>query len=168
MRSVACAFLGLVLAAAGSAPAAAEAWLRVGVADGHVVFEMPVPFDHPEPETNSDGAVISIYAHATSDLALRFEVVDLAPQAEPDPSGNTERDPTQAFANAVPVSRSDHRLGPAEGDAVMLHAEDGARVRQERHYRVGNRLYRLVAVSTPEHEDDPLIHRFLNSVRLLP
>jgi hypothetical protein len=168
MRSVAVAFLGLILAGVGIEPAAAEAWLRVGVADGRFLLEMPVPFDHPEPEVDADGAVISAYVHAMPGLALRFEVVDLVPPAAPDLLGNTERDPAQAFASAVLVSRSDYRLGPVQEGAAVLQLEDGARVHQERLYRVGNRLYRLIAVSTPEREDDPLIHRFLNSVRLLP
>lgn len=170
MRSVAFTFLWLVLVGAGPQPASAQSWLLLGAADGRLVIEMPVPFDHPEPETDAEGSVISVYAHDTPGLALRFEVVDLAPSAPPtapDLSADTERDPAPAFANAVLVSRSDDRRGPVQ-DSALRQLDDDVLVHQERIYRVGNRLYRLVAVSVPEREDDPLIHRFLNSARVLP
>lgn len=168
MRSVACAFLGLILVGAGITSASAQAWLRVGGPDGRFRIDMPVPFDHPEPETRADGAVIVVYAHTAPDLALRFEVVDLAPPTMADLLGNAERDPTLALSGAVLVSRSDRQLGPVQEFAIVLHLEEGARVHQERLYWIGNRLYRAIAVSTPAREDDPLILRFLDSVRLLP
>ena len=167
MRAVALMLLGLALASAGVAPAAGQAWLRVGDAEGRFRLDIPVPFDHPDPETSPDGAITSIYAHATSDLTLRFEIIDLVRSAAPDAFGDVEHDPSRALAGAMLVSRSDHRLGSVEGLAYVLRLDDGALVHQERLYRVGDRLYRVLAVSTPEREDDPLIQRFLGSLRLL-
>jgi hypothetical protein len=167
MRSVALLLLGLALAGVSIAPAAGQAWLRVGDAEGHFRLDMPVPFDQPDPEISPDGVVTSVYAHAASDLTLRFEIIDLVRSVAPDAFGDAEHGPSRALAATILVSRSDHRLGAVEGRAYVLRFEDGALVHQERLYRVGNRLYRVLAISTPEREDDPLIHRFLESLRLL-
>ena len=166
MRSVALLLLGLALAGVSIAPAAGQAWLRVGDAEGHFRLDMPVPFDQPDPEISPDGVVTSVYAHAASDLTLRFEIIDLVRSIAPDAFGDAEHDLSRALAGTMLVSRSDH-LGAVEGRAYVLRFEDGALVHQERLYRVGNRLYRVLAISTPEREDDPLIHRFLESLRLL-
>lgn len=165
LRPVALALVGLVLTGASIAPAGAQAWLRVGDADGHFRLDMPVPFDSPDPETGPDGAVTSIFSHATPELTLRFEVIDLA-RAASNGHGDVEHDPSRALAGAVLMSRSDHWLGQVQGLGYVLRLEDGALVRQERLYRVGDSLYRALAVSTAEHEDDPRIRRFLESLRL--
>jgi hypothetical protein len=168
MRSVALMLLGLALAgAAGITPAAGQAWLRVGDAEGRFRLDMPVPFDQPDPQTSPDGVITSIYAYAASDLTLRFEIIDLVRSAAPNAFGDADHDPSRALVGATLVSRSDLRLGSVEGLAYVLRLEDGALVHQERLYQVDNRLYRVLAISTPEREDDPAVHRFLESLRLL-
>lgn len=118
----------------------AQAWLTVGSADGSFRIEMPVPFDLPISEHQPDGAITFACVHETPEVSLRFEVLD-APMIVSE----------QASAQGVRVSRID----------------DGARILQTRVHVVGHRTFRLVAISTPELEGDPMIHRFLSSVRLL-
>lgn len=139
MRWSGFALLGLILSCAGAAPAAAEAWLTVGGADGSFRIDMPVPFDLPFSEFQPDGVVTFACVHETPDLSLRFEVLN-APMIVSE----------QAAAQGVLVSR----------------IEDGPRILQTRVYVVGHRTFRLIAISTPELEGDPMIHRFLSSVRL--
>lgn len=133
--------LGCVLAGASAEPAAAQAWLMVGGADGSFRIEMPVPFDLPSPELRPDGGGVTFACvYQTPEVSLRFEVVD-APMTVAE----------QASGQGVFVSR----------------IEDGSLVLQTRIYVVGHRTFRLVAISTPELEGDAMIHRFLASVRLL-
>lgn len=141
MRWIALGLLGWSLAAPGVvAPAAAQAWLTVGGADGSFRIEMPVPFDLPSPVDHPDGTITFACVHETPELSLRFEVLD-APTAS---SGQTS-------VQGVRVSR----------------IEDGSRILQTRVHVVGQRTFRLLASSTREFEGDPMIHRFLASVRLL-
>jgi hypothetical protein len=141
MRSVACALLGLLVASTGVTPVSAQAWLTVGDADGRFRVDMPVPFDLPPSEIEPDGTFTFSYVHETPDLALRLEVIDGAPR------------PGEALqAHATRVSR----------------LSDGGRVLQMRVHVVDRRIYRLVAISTPELEGDAMILRFLDSIRLPP
>jgi hypothetical protein len=137
MRWTALALLGWGLAGAGAAPAVAQAWLTVGGADGSFRIEMPVPFDLPE--GHPDGAITFACVHETPEVSLRFEVLDAALAVSGQPT-----------AQGVLSSR----------------IKDGSRVLQTRVYVVGHRTFRLVAISTPELEDDAMIHRFLTSIRL--
>ena len=140
MRWSAWVLLGFVLAEAWATPAAAQAWLTVGGADGSFRIEMPVPFDMPVAETDLGAAVAFACVHETPEISLRFEVLD-APMAVSE----------QAPAHGVLVNR----------------VEDGSRILQTRVYVVGHRTFRLIAISTRELEGDPMIDRFLTSVRLL-
>lgn len=128
MRSVVFALLVLI---AGADAAQAQAWLTVADAEGRFRLEMPVPFDLPPSQVESDGTVTFAYVHETPELALRFEVVE-AMQAVP------------AFVSRV---------------------WDSERLMQMRSHVVGRRTYRMVAIFTPELEGDPMILRFMQSVR---
>jgi hypothetical protein len=138
MRSVVFALLGLIV---GADPAWAQAWLTVADAEGRFRLEMPVPFDLPPSQVEPDGTVTFSYVYETPELALRFEVVEEAI----DHGGD-------APALATLVSR----------------VQDGERVMQMRSHVVGRRIYRLVASFPPELEGDPMILRFMDSVRLPP
>src|SRR6266536_1624122 len=124
MRSIALILLGWVLAGASAAPAMAQAWLTVGGADGSFRIEMPVPFDLPSSEIYPDGGDVAFACvYETAEVSLRFEVLD-APMTVSE----------QASVQDVLVSR----------------IEDGSRVLQTRVYVAGHRIFRLVAISTPE------------------
>jgi hypothetical protein len=140
MRWSAWALLGLVLAEAWAAPAAAQAWLTVGGADGSFRVDMPVPFDFPVSETDGGGVITFACVHETPEISLRFEVLDAAMAVS-----------EQAPAQGVLASRFEH----------------GLRIEQTRVYVVGHRTFRLIAISTRELESDPMIDRFLASVRLV-
>lgn len=137
MRRFAGVLLGLLLAGADASSATAQAWLTVGGDDGSFKIEMPIPFDMPEMHPGS--AVTFACVHQTAELSLRFEVL------------NT---PTTVSEQAANRGLFTDRI------------EDGSRILQTRIYVVGHRTFRLVAHSTPEFEDDPMIQRFLTSVRL--
>jgi hypothetical protein len=49
---------------------------------------------------------------------------------------------------------------------LTSRVEDGSRVLQTRTYTVGHRTFRLIASSSLQSESDPMIDRFLTSVRL--
>lgn len=138
MRSWAFALVVLLLVPAAQ-PASAQAWLTVSGVDGSFRVDMPVPFDVAPAEAEPDGTVIIAYVHETTDVALRFVIVDSgAPYSE---------------------SIADHAL-------VISRSEVGTRVLQSRVHVAGRRTYRLTATSPPELESDPMIHRFLMSMRL--
>src|SRR5258708_16808771 len=141
MRWIAVVLLGWVLAGASAAPAVAQAWLTVGGADGGFRIEMPVPFDLASSEIDPDGGGVTFACvYETAEVSLRFEVLD------------------------VPMIVSEQ--APAQG-VLVSRIEDGSRVQQTRVYVVGHRIFRLIAISTPELESDVMIHRFLTSIRLL-
>jgi len=129
--------VALLWLSAGTMPATAQAWLTVGDEDASFRLEMLVPFDVPPSETAPDGTVSFSYVHETPELTLRVEVVDTA-------------DGTLVNGPLIATSRT----------------MEGARVLQTRTYVVGLRIYRLIATSTPELENDPVIERFLGSMRL--
>jgi hypothetical protein len=135
MRPVVVALLGLIMAAD---PAWAQAWLTVADAEGRFRLEMPVPFDLPPSQVESDGTVTSSYVYETPDLALRFEVVDgvIAPD------GNAAVLPT-----------------------LVSRVLDSERMVQVWSRVVGRRTYRAVAIFPPELEGDTVIRRFMQSVR---
>jgi len=135
MRSVVVALLGLIVAAD---PAWAQAWLTVADAEGRCRLEMPVPFDLPPSQVEPDGTVTSSYVYETSDLALRFEVVD----GVSDPDGDAAVLPT-----------------------LVSRAWDGERMVQTWSRVVGRRTYRAVAIFPPELEGDAVIRRFMQSAR---
>jgi hypothetical protein len=129
--------VALLLLSAGAMPSAAQAWLTIGDVDSSFWLEMLVPFDVPPSETEPDGTVSFSYVHETPELTLRVEVVDTS--------------------DGTPVT------GPL---IFTSRTMEGARVLQTRTYLVGLRTYRLIATSTPELENDPVIDRFLGSMRL--
>ena len=137
MRTITFLLLGWLFA--GVAPAAAQAWLMIAGGDGSFRFEMPVPFELLQSDTELDGTTTVSYRHTTPDLSLRLDVVD-----------------TEACHCKLAV-------GP---DIVAERKEAGARVEVTWSYVVGLRTYRLTATSTLETEADPMIHRFLGSMRL--
>lgn len=137
MRRFTGILLGWFLAGPDVASAAAQAWLTVGGADGSFKIELPIPFDMPE--LPRDGAVTFACMHQTPELSLRFEVL------------NT---PMMVFEQA------------SDRDTFVDRVEDGFHILQTRVYVVGHRTFRLIAHSKPEFEGDPMIHRFLTSVRL--
>lgn len=139
MRSLAFVLVGLLLTPMAAAPVLAQAWLTVSGADGSFRVDMPVPFDMPPPEIEPDGTVILAYVHETPDMALRLVVVE----------------------STAPCSGS-----IADGLLLVNRSEVGARVLQSRVHVAGRRTYRLSATSTPELEGDPMIRRFLMSMRL--
>jgi hypothetical protein len=134
MRWSAWALLGLVLAESWAAPAAAQAWLTVGGADGSFRVDMPVPFDFPVAETDRGSVITFACVHETPEMSLRFEVLD------------------------APIAVSDQV--PAQG-VLASRFEDDFRIQQTRVYVVGHRTFRLIAISTRELEGDPMIDRFL-------
>jgi hypothetical protein len=135
MRSVVVALLGLIV---GADQAWAQAWLTVADAEGRFRLEMPVPFDLPPSQVEPDGTVTSSYVYETSDLALRFEVVDGAI----DPDGD---------AAVLPM--------------LVSRGWDSERMVQTWSRVVGRRTYRAIAIFPPELEGDAVIRRFLQSVR---
>jgi hypothetical protein len=137
MRRFAGVVVAWSLAAANVAPAAAQAWLTVGGADGSFKIEMPIPFDMPE--THPGGTVTFACVHQTPELSLRFEVLN------------------------TPMTMSEQA---ANRGILVDRIEDGSHILQTRVYVVGHRTFRLIAHSTPELEADPMIQRFLTSVRL--
>jgi hypothetical protein len=128
---------GLLSLSVGAMPAGAQSWLTVGDADASFRLDMPVPFDVPPSETEPDGTVSSSYVHETPEFVLRLEVVDAA--------------------EGRPV------IGPI---LVASRTKEGPRVLQTRKYLIGLRTYRLIVMSPPELENDPVIVRFLGSLRL--
>jgi hypothetical protein len=132
--------IAFALLLASASPAKAEAWLTVGSADGRFRLEMPVPFDLPPSETEPDGTVTFSYLHETPDVALRFEMVEAAPCS----------------------------CEPVAAPVALASRAGGTRIVQARVHVVGSRTYRLVAISTPELEHDPMILRFLGSMRVAP
>lgn len=139
MRLLAFVLVFLLMTPMAVSPVLAQAWLTVSGAEGRFRVDMPVPFDVMPPETEPDGTVILAYVHETSDVALRLVVVD----------------------SAAPCSGS-----IADGDLLISRSQVGARVLQSRVHFAGQRTYRLSATSTPELEGDPMIRRFLMSMRL--
>lgn len=129
--------VALLWLSAGAIPAAAQTWLTVGDADATFRLEMLVPFDVPPSEREPDGTVSFSYVHETPELMLRVEVVDAAESAPP--------------------------TGPLIDTSRTM---EGGRVFQTRTYLVGLRIYRLIATSAPQFENDPVIERFLGSLRL--
>jgi len=118
-------------------PAGAQTWLTVGDADASFRLDMLVPFDVRPSETEPDGTVSFSYVHETPEFVLRLEVVEAA-----------------------------------EGRPVIGHllirsrTMEGVRILQTHVYQSGLRTYRLIAMSTLELENDPMIVRFLGSMRL--
>lgn len=120
-------------------PVSAQVWLTVSDADGRFKVDLPVPFDMPPAETESDGTVILSYVHESPEMVLRLVVVD---SVMPSP-------------------------GPIDDHVLLVsRSEVGARVVQSRVQIAGRRTYRLSATSTPELQADPMIHRFLTSIHL--
>jgi hypothetical protein len=139
MRSLALVLVGLLVTPMTASPVLAQAWLTVSGSDGSFTVDMPVPFEMPAAETEPDGTVIFAYVHETPDVALRLVVVDSAAPC----------------SGAVP-----------DGLLLVSRSEVGSRVLQSRVRVAGQRTYRLSATSTPELEGDPMIRRFLMSMRL--
>ena len=139
MRSLALVLVGLLVTPMTASPVLAQAWLTVSGSDGSFTVDMPVPFEMPAAETEPDGTVIFAYVHETLDVALRLVVVDSAAPC----------------SGAVP-----------DGLLLVSRSEVGSRVLQSRVHVAGQRTYRLSATSTPELEGDPMIRRFLMSMRL--
>jgi hypothetical protein len=138
MRSLAFTLVVLLLAPVAAQQAVAQAWLTVSGADGSFRLDMPIPFDVPPADIEPDGTVVLAYVHETAEVALRFEVVE----------------------SPMRLSESMDRL------LLISRAEIGARILQSRVQVAGQRTYRLTATFPPEFEGDPMIHRFLASMRL--
>jgi hypothetical protein len=175
-------YLLLASTPVGTSPVWAQqpAWQTITGADGRFSFDIATPFQ----ETHSTGAYDSVsrgYQFGGripggdgAKFALDITITDLGPgdpdYAAADPEAVLKRVLTvlqKRYSGSTVRAPEVLSLGPARGRSFTFTIEGGRVVLIGRAYFFNGRVYTQVGAVPPEHQNDLLVARFLNSLRII-
>lgn len=164
-----------VLAMSASTAARADSipMERLADKDGRYSVALPKGFvqaTSPRP----DGGSLQQFRYQWGNGAVDFGIYDFAQANADHPATdlavvlkNAQRNVQDRWPGAVVVQQAEIQSGQAQGRSFVLKFDQGSRILTARVYYINQRLYELMAVTTADEQNSPLVAEIMNSLQVV-